>query len=350
MIRLMIVEDSAATREMLVYALASEGDIEIVAVAVNGEEAVAMAGRFKPDIILMDINMPVLNGYEASQKIMQENPTPILLMSATWDIKETEIIVKSMRIGVLGVYEKPYGPGHPKYKELYDKILADIRLMSDVKVVRRWNHDGTHPVCDSKSIQKIECKRRCSFILIGASTGGPPILHTILKALPSDYSIPILVAQHMSIEFIDSFVQWLDSECTLNVKKAEKGEKILGGNVYIAPAKYHLALEKNRIQLLEAQETELYVPSVSKLFGSVNAVNADEVVAVLLSGMGNDGAEEMVKLKQGSAVTIGQNEATSVVFGMANEAIKMGGIEFVLSPQGIIELLLSIEAAQKESV
>lgn len=346
MIRLMIVEDSATVREMFVYALASEPDIEIVGVAEDGQEAVAMAGRVKPDIILMDINLPRLNGYEASRKIMQEHPVPILLMTATWKIEEVEKIVESMQIGVLGVYEKPYGPGHPRYKVLYAKIIADIRLMSGVKVVRRWYHTVQHTPDDLKTTKE----RRRSFVLIGASTGGPPVLHTILKALPSDYPLPILVAQHMSGEFIDSFVQWLDGECALNVKKAEEGEKISAGHVYFAPAMQHLTLGNNRIRLLRAGAGEFYVPSVSKLFASVYPLYAAEAVAVLLSGMGNDGADEIARLKKGGAVTIAQDEATSVVFGMANEAIKMGGIEFVLPPNGILELLLSMQADQKEQL
>lgn len=348
MIRVMIVEDSASVREMLVFAFASEPDIEIAGVAHDGQEAVDLVVKLKPDIILMDINMPRLNGYEAAQKIMQENPVPILLMSATWDINEVEKIVKSMHIGVLGVYEKPYGPGHPHFQELYNKLLLDLRLMSDVKVIRRWNHADKYSKGVFKSLQKIECPHSCSVVLIGSSTGGPPILHTILKALPRDYPLPILVAQHMSCEFIESFIEWLNGECALHVKKAQEGEKVLGGTVYIAPAKYHLALKKRRITLIKAEEDELIIPSVSKLFDSVIQDNPAESVAILLSGMGSDGAQEMKKFKDAGAITIGQNEATSVVFGMANEAIKQGGIEFVLSPDGITELLQSIQNTNKE--
>lgn len=349
MIRVMIVEDSATVREMLVYLFASEPDIEVAGIAKDGEEAVAIVSKLKPDIILMDINMPHLNGYEAAQKIMETNPTPILLMSATWDINEIEKIVKSMHIGVLGVYEKPYGPSHPRFQELYNKILLDLRLMSDVKVVRRWNHTDNSKKSDFKSIQQRECAKPCSFVVIGSSTGGPPVLHDILKALPRDYPLPILIAQHMSGEFIESFTQWLNGECALNIKKAQEGEKISAGNVYIAPAKYHLALKSDRITLIEAQEKELSVPSISKLFSSVLQGNPSQAVAILLSGMGSDGSDEMKKLKDAGAITIGQNEATSVVFGMANEAIKMGGIEFVLSPEGITELLLSMQITNKET-
>ncbi|MCX6073288.1 MAG: chemotaxis-specific protein-glutamate methyltransferase CheB [Campylobacterales bacterium] len=350
MIRVIIAEDSVTVREMLVYLFASEADIEIVGVANDGEEAVDMVSKLKPDIILMDINMPRLNGYEAAQKIMQENPVPILLMSASWDMNEVEKIVKSMHLGVLGVHEKPYGSGHPRFKELYNKILLDLRLMSDVKVVRRWNHEDKYSKSDFKSLQKRESVEPCSFIVIGSSTGGPPVLHTILKALPHDYPLPILVAQHMSSEFIESFIEWLNGACVLNVKKAQEGEKISGGNVYIAPSKYHLALKKDKIKLIESKENELIVPSVSKLFGSAIKEHPAEVVAILLSGMGNDGAEEMKKLRDAGAITIGQNEETSVVFGMANEAIKKGGIEFILSPEGITELLLSMQITKKETV
>ncbi|MFA6145379.1 MAG: chemotaxis protein CheB [Sulfurimonas sp.] len=348
MIRVMIVEDSATVREMLVYLFASEPDIEVAGVAKDGEEAVAMVSKLKPDIILMDINMPRLNGYDAAQKIMENDPTPILLMSATWDINEIDRIVKSMHIGVLGVYEKPYAPSHPRFQELYNKILLDIRLMSDVKVVRRWNHTDNSK-SDFKSIQKRECAKPCSFIMIGSSTGGPPVLHDILKALPRDYPLPILIAQHISGEFIESLIEWLNGECALNIKKAQVGEKISAGNVYIAPAKYHLALKGDRITLIEAQEKELSVPSISKLFASALQEHPSQAVAILLSGMGSDGSEEMKKLKDAGAITIGQNEATSVVFGMANEAIKMGGIEFILSPEGITELLLSMQITNKET-
>ncbi|MDO8452939.1 MAG: CheB methylesterase domain-containing protein, partial [Sulfurimonas sp.] len=253
---------------------------------------------------------------------------------------------ESMHIGVLGVFEKPYGSGHPKYKELYERIVSDIRVMSDVKVIRRWNH--AHYEREFKTLQEIKCVNECRFVLIGSSTGGPTILHTILKALPADYPLPILIAQHMSRDFIETFIEWLNEQCALHVKKAEDGEKISAGVVYIAPASYHLTLKNNRIRLFEAEKSELFVPSVSKLFSSISKQNAGEAVAILLSGMGDDGADAITKLKLYGGVTIAQNAETSVVFGMANEAIKKGGIEYILSPQGIAEFLLSIKIEKKD--
>lgn len=349
MIRLLIAEDSETNREMLVYLFAAEPDIDVIATAVDGEEAVDMVKTLHPDIVLMDINMPRLNGFDASRIIMQSTPVPILLMSSTWDITEVEKVVESMKIGVLGIYEKPYGPGHPKFKELYNKIVLAIRLMSDVKVIRQFtfqpaNHTTYREILD---IHKYKCTCRC--IVIGASTGGPPVLHTILKSLPADYPYPILIAQHMSSEFIDSFIEWLNNECVIHIKKADEGEVIVGGNVYIAPPKYHLTLVNKKIHLIKTDESELYVPSVSNLFASVNDASASETVAILLSGMGNDGAEEITKLKNRGTLTIGQNEATSTVFGMANEAMKRDGLEFVLSPEGISELLLGMQCPAKET-
>lgn len=348
MIRLMIVDDSATTREMFEYLLGLEPDIEVVAVAKNGEEAVELAARIKLDIILMDINMPKLDGYAASLKIMQDNPVPILLMSATFDVNEVSKIVKAMQIGVLGIYEKPSGMVQAKYKELYEKIVADIRLMSSVKVVRRWNHNSNNSTTNIAPIPVQHHNRTYEFILIGSSTGGPPILYKILKALEADYPLPLLVAQHISKEFIDSFIQWLNEECKVHVKKAIHNEKIVSGTVYIAPKGYHITLENNRISLLEAGVNDLYVPSVSKLFSSVTPYYASKTIAILLSGMGNDGADEITKLRNNGAMCIAQDEDSSVVFGMAKEAIKQGGIDFVLSPDGIVELLLKIEMDKKE--
>lgn len=339
MIRLMLVEDSPTIREMFIYTLASENDIEIVAIAEDGEEAINLARKVGPDIILMDIEMPKLNGYEAAEMIMGTNPCPILLMSAAWDIDDIRETSINRNIGALGVYEKPYGPGHPHFKELYNKIVTDIRLMSDVHVIKR--HTKKHHPIKSEPRAKMRVKR--SLVMIGASTGGPPILQSILNALPADYPLPILVAQHMSSDFVNSLIEWLDDQCSLKIKKAEEGEKIHGGYVYIAPAEYHLCLNGDRIKLVKSDKEELTVPSVSKLFSSIHPFYADKIVAILLSGMGNDGADSITELKNNGALTLAQNEVTSIVFGMAKEAEKLGGIEFILPPEEIIGFLLEIQ-------
>ena len=344
MINLLLVEDSPTIRDMFIYTLASENDIKVVGVAENGEEALKLCKEVKPDIILMDIDMPKLNGYETAKIIMQTDPRPIILMTATWDIDEVRQTVKDQNIAVLAVCEKPYGPGHPQFKKLYNKIVADIRLMSDVKVIRHWNSSFLKK---SSTKKKTDTQNR-SIVLIGASTGGPPILEMILKALPADYPLPVLVVQHINSEFIDTLIQWLDDQCSLKVKKAEDDEKIQGGYVYIAPSKYDLTLEKKRIKLLRARREDS-LPSISRLFSSVSPYDANEVVAILLSGMGSDGAKSITELKQNGALTLAQNEATSVVFGIANEAIRQGGIELILPPEEIIEQMLKLRDQKEEN-
>lgn len=343
MIRVMLVEDSVTSREMLIHAFGWQEDMDLAGVAANGEEAIGMVGRVKPDIILMDINMPIINGYEASKIIMNEHPTPIILMTATWDLDEVKPILQSMNLGVLGVYEKPYGPTHPEYETMIGKIMEALRLMSEIRVVRR-TQTGVRP---RKVDLPVDAQQASRVVLVGASTGGPPVLHTILKALPSDFPLPILIAQHMNSDFIDSFAQWLDGQCGLKVKQAASGESIRAGMVYIAPKNHHITLNGQQIRLLPSNAKEHYVPSVSRLFASADTRHAGEVLAILLSGMGSDGAAEITQLKRAGALTVAQDEASSVVFGMAHEAVKKDGIRLILSPEGIVDLLLSIYRREK---
>jgi two-component system chemotaxis response regulator CheB len=185
-------------------------------------------------------------------------------------------------------------------------------------------------------------------ILIGSSTGGPPVIHTILKALPSGFPIPILIAQHMNGDFIGSFIEWLNEQCKLNVKQAVSGEALHAGTVYIPPKNRHITLEGETIRLLPSNEKELYVPSVARLFASPKSRHANEVIAILLSGMGSDGAAEITQLRQAGALTVAQDERSSIVFGMAGEAVKLGGIEFILPPDEIVNLLLGIHNRRKQ--
>lgn len=345
MIRVMIVEDSPTARELLVNALETERDIEVAGTAKNGAEAVAAVQKINPDIILMDINLPGLNGFQASKKIMEEHPVPILLVTASWSIDEVKNILESIDIGVLGVYEKPHGLGHPRFQELLDEIVTAVRVMSDVKVVRRW---GEYPAGFSKPKLKTIPETGKRLVVIGASTGGPPVLHMLLASLPPDYPLPILVVQHMSRGFIDSFVEWLSGNCALKVKKAEGGERIAGRCVYIAPDQYHMTLDGETIRFLPACEGELFVPSISRLFASLLKEHGADTVAILLSGMGSDGAAEIGELKKKGAVTVAQNEASSVIFGMAKTAIEYGAIDYVLSPAEIAAFLLDMGSCIKD--
>lgn len=341
MIRLLIAEDSPTAREMFSYLFDNEPDIEIVAMAKDGEEAIKLVDYYKPDLLLMDVNMPNINGYESSKIIMNTNPLPIILMSATFDVKEVKNVVDIMKIGVLGVYEKPYGFGHPRCEELYNEISSAIRLMSEVKVIRQINFDKKVDKVSKNKFKPIQNKT-FKYILIGSSTGGPPVLQNILRSLPKDYPFPILIAQHMSSDFISSFVEWLNFECDINVKLAVKGESLKTGTVYIAPSGYHLCLWHDKIDLRKATCEEHNIPSISKLFGSVDNESASNTVAIILTGMGRDGADEIKMLRDKQALTIGQNKESCAVYSMVYEAQKIDALDYILPPEKIAELLIQL--------
>ena len=336
-IRVMVVEDSMTTLELLLSILDNEEDINVVGTAKNGFEAVQNVKNIAPDIILMDINMPIMNGFEASGKIMEECPTPILLVSASWELSEVKPIVESMQLGVLGVHKKPPSPFDSDFKRLSQEMLEAIRTMSEVKVVKR--RFGQNIISES---MKIEHNRSYSQIVIGASTGGPPVIHKILSRLPANYAYPIVVAQHMSAEFIENFVRWLDMSVAVKVKEAQDLEEMKAGMVYVAPKGFHILLQKNLIRLEEASLDEIIVPKISKLFASIGEKEAKETLAILLSGMGEDGADAMRTLRDFGAMTVAQNQESSVVYGMAKKAKDLGGVELTLSPEEIGELLVKI--------
>lgn len=340
-IHVLVVEDSPTSRQLLVNYLNAEEGIEVVGAVEDGLEAVKIVPELKPDIIVMDINMPNMNGFEATKEIMQENPTPILLVSSEWNIDDAKTAIKNMGIGALAALEKPTGPGHPDFRKHLEDLIEHVRVLSQVKVVRRLKQRESKNVY--KKVEAVNFRDRTyDMVVIGASTGGPPILSEILKELPADYPLPILVVQHMSNGFMEHFVEWLNGQCLLHVKKAVDGEIIKPGNIYFGSEGNHMTIDRGRIKFLKPVAGEMFVPSVSKLFSSAAAYGAKETVAVILSGMGRDGAVEMKMLKDRGALTIAQDEASSTVFGMPKEAINLGGIDMILSPQGIRKILLKL--------
>ena len=340
-IRVLLVEDSKTSTQLLTKYLNAEQDIEVVASVTDGLEAAKIVPKIKPDIILMDINLPIMNGFEATKEIMRENPTPILLISSEWNLEDVKVVLKDMGVGALAALDKPRGPADPAFRKNMDDLICHVRLLSQISVVRRLEQKKSstiHKRAETTSVTANKFK----LVAIGASTGGPPVLREILKDLPADYPLPILVVQHMSGGFIDNFVEWMNGQCLLNVKKGVDGEKILPGNIYFGSDGHHIEVYGGKIKLSIPQAEEMFVPSVCKLFSSASEFYPKETVAIILSGMGKDGSAATKRLKENGALTIAQNEASSVVFGMAKEAIRLDGITITLSPQEIKELLLKL--------
>ena len=344
MINVLIVDDSAVVRQHLKDVLESDKDIRVMGTAKDGEEAVRFVQEKKPDVITMDINMPNMNGFEATRKIMETNPVPIVIVTASYDRSDVEKSFHSMEAGALAIIEKPFGKGHPHSKETQNDLVQTVKLMSEVKVVRRWKRERERQseAIDKKVSDKGLKKRdkKIKIVAIGASTGGPPIIQTILSGLKKGYPAPILVVQHISKGFLEGLVEWLRQSTGLPVHIAKHGEELLPGHIYFARDDYHLGVDKDGRLRLSREEIENGLrPSVSYLFRSIINSFDGEAVGILLTGMGKDGAMEMKMMKDNGAVTIAQDRESSVVYGMPGEAVRLDGATYVLSPEEIAQTL-----------
>lgn len=358
MIKVLVVEDSPVLREFLVCILAADPDIRVVGTAHNGEEALEAVKRYRPDVITMDIHMPKMDGIEATRHIMETEPVPIVIVSGSVDPHENSKTFRAMEAGALAVLRRPAGIGHPDYEHTARELVQTVKLMSEVKVVRRWPQTRRKPALPSAaqamtgkagSIPR-EIPARTKVIALGASTGGPPVLQTILAMLPRDFPVPVLIVQHMASGFITSFVEWLAQTSGMPVHVASHGELMLPGHIYVAPDECQMKVAHGGKIILTCDAAENGLrPSVSYLFRSLAAVYGGAAVAGLLSGMGRDGAEELKLLRDKGAVTFAQDKESSVVHGMPGEAIKLDAAIYILAPDKIAAVLTSLANNKKDS-
>jgi len=352
LIKVLVVEDSLVVREFLVYLLCTDPDIRVVGTANNGEEAIEAVKRYRPDVITMDIHMPKMDGLEATRRIMETEPVPIVIVSGSDDPLENTKTFRAMEAGALAVLRRPAGVGHPDHEANARELLQTVKAMSEVKVVRRWSQNRGGPTLPLVAKQQVIKVAKVKVIALGASTGGPPVLQTILAMLPKDFPLPVLIVQHMATGFITSFADWLTQTSSLPVHVARQGEHMLPGHVYVAPDECQMKVEHGGKIILtqDAPENGLR-PAVSYLFRSLATLYGGDVIAGLLTGMGRDGAEELRMLKEKGAVTFAQDKDSSVVHGMPGEAIKLDAATLVLAPDKIAAVLVSLvnNKSKKES-
>jgi two-component system chemotaxis response regulator CheB len=350
MIQTLIVEDSPVVQEMLKYILSSDPEITVIGTARNGEEALDFISRKKPDVVTMDINMPKMDGYTATRRIMETCPVPIVVVSASLEPEEVNKAWRAIEAGAVAALEKPRGLGSREHSDDAEKLIQTVKLMSQVKVVRRWAHvRRPQPVVSAPVMVRPDLTGQdLEVVAIGASTGGPPVLSTILSGLPEDFPAAVLVVQHITPGFCEGFVHWLNQLSTLEVRAAVHGERALPGRVYVAPDGFHMRIETGNTLSLTTDGPENGLrPAVSYLFRSVARVVGRKAVGVLVTGMGKDGAAELKLMRDSGALTIAQDEDSSVVHGMPGEAIRLGAAKHILSPEGICELLASLVGSRR---
>ena len=354
-IRVLVADDSQVTRMLLVHLLNADPDIQVVATVGDGQAALDFVRNAspRPDVVLMDIHMPLMDGFEATRCIMETVPLPIVICTATSNPHEVAVAFRSMEAGALACVEKPVVSGDPDFERRVANLLQTIRLMSEVKVVRRWPR--ARAATPAAGVLAQEARGRARFagtltvIGIGASTGGPPVLQTILSGLPKDFPVPLVVVQHIAPGFLSGMVEWLNETTGLRVHVAAHGTTPLPGHVYIAPDDFHMGVvASGRIALArEGQENGLR-PSVSYLFRSLAQTCGAAAAGVLLTGMGKDGAVELKQMRDRGGFTIAQDRDSSVVHGMPGEAIGLGAACMVLPADRIAAALVS-RAAQKHA-
>jgi two-component system chemotaxis response regulator CheB len=346
-VKVLIVEDSPVIRDFLVHILEADSETRVVATACDGKEALDAVETFKPDVVTMDINMPRMNGFEATRRIMETHPTPIVIVSGSWDPREVETTMQALEAGALAAIPRPAGIGHPEHAKDARELVETLKLMSEVRVVRRLPRRRTEEAATSTPLPATPQLKRpettIQVVAIGASTGGPPVLMTILSRLPKDFSIPILMVQHMAAGFIQGFAEWLQHATGFPVQLAAQNERMFPGRAYVAPDGFQMRVAPGGRISLAADDPENGVrPSASCLFRSVAEIYGANAAGVLLTGMGRDGAEELLLMKQKGALTVAQDETTSVVFGMPGEAVRLHAASCVLSPEQIAAMLVSL--------
>jgi two-component system chemotaxis response regulator CheB len=341
MIRVLVVEDSPVVLDLLVYILGSDPDIEVAATAGDGYQAIELALKERPDVITMDVHMPRLDGIEATRRIMATNPIPTVIISASLDPGEVGDSFRALEAGAIAICEKPRGLTHPQYQTQARKIVQTVKMVSEVTVVRRWKPAGgsaSHPV--EEIPQWSSEAPRLEMVALGASTGGPPVLREILSGLTGHFPAPVLIVQHIAPGFLPGLVEWLSTSTGVSVEIACEGTIAQPGRAYVAPDAVQMEVRRQcGIHLARSATVNGMCPSVSALFRSVAEVFDRSAAGVLLTGMGRDGAEELLVMRRKGALTIAQDKESSVVHGMPGEAIKIGAAQHILPPDKIVQLL-----------
>lgn len=328
MIRVLVVEDSATARSLLVQILRTDPELAIVGEAKDGLDAVAQAQRLRPDVITMDVDMPQMDGFAATKEIMITVPTPIVIVSGSRVGREADLAVQALRAGAVAVLDKPPGWAAADFDDHAAGLVRTVKAMAGVKVIRRWR--TTERPMRRPTVRRAGGKA-AAIVAIAASTGGPAAIQTVLAAQPAHFPLPILVVQHITPGYGAALAHWLNAVCDLRVKIAESGEPLRPATVYVAPDDRHLGVaEVGRIALSDAPAMGGFRPSATFLFESVARVFRDESLAVVLTGMGDDGVEGLRAVRQAGGRIAAQDEQSCVVFGMPRATIEAGLADTVL--------------------
>lgn len=309
MIRTVLVDDSVSFRALVTALLEEAGGFSIVGVAGDGQRALELVQKLRPDLVVMDVVMAGMDGLSATAEIMERSPCPVVVVSSLLDSRAQQVAFDALQAGAVDVLAKPRDATAPDVRR---RFVEALRAMAQVKVVRRRGHAG--PAGPPTRL-----------IAIGASTGGPPALAELLKTLPGGFSVPVVIAQHLASGFTEGLARWLREASKLKVDVVQESAPLLPGHVYLPKDGAHIEVVPGAVRAVPAGADETPVPKVDRLFRSCLGIGPG-VVGVLLTGMGADGAHGLLELKNAGHLTLGQDEATSLVYGMPRVARELGAV------------------------
>lgn len=362
-IRVLLVEDSRLALVILKRILNSSEQIEVVGEARTGLEALKLIPEVEPDVICTDFHMPQMDGLQLTTEVMTLYPRPILVISVSVLENDTHHVFQLLEAGAIDILPKPLAGLATDNESFKQELISKITILSGVKVFKRkrksisqsqkqWKIDYTNSVQNQidgviKTVNTAAFSSdsfpKPKIVVIGASTGGPQALQELFTQLPSDFPLPVICVQHICFGFLQGFIDWLNRSCHLQIQIAQPGNSPKPGSIYFPPEQQHLELDdRGKFIYSEKPPVDGHCPSVTALFESVANFYGKKTVGILLTGMGRDGARGMQIIAEAGGFTIAQDEASSVVFGMPKEAIKLGAAKQVLPIGAIIPMLLAL--------
>lgn len=332
-VRVLVVEDSVTVRARLCEVLRADPELEVVAQADDGKRAIELCLALRPDVVTLDMMLPVMSGLAATEYIMAHCPTPILIVSASTNRGELFRTYEALAAGALDVLEKPRGDEEDDGWER--KFVATVKLVSRIKVIThpraRLRELAAGRELPPRTFSPPSVRNGCRAVALGASTGGPAAIMEVLRNLPAPFPLPVFLVLHIGEPFGSAFAEWLDGQTAHRVSYARDGERApAAGGVVMAPPDRHLVVRDGRTWLTTEPERHSCRPSVDVLFESLAREYRATTMAALLTGMGRDGAAGLLEIRRAGGLTIAQDEATSVVYGMPREAVLLGAAEHVL--------------------
>lgn len=344
-IKVMVVDDSAFMRKIISDILKEDTDIDIVGTARNGQDALEKLKDISPDVITLDIEMPIMDGITTLRKIIDNYNIPVVMLSSL-TLDGAEATIKALEIGAVDFIPKPTNIFGLNKKEEKYKLIEKVKVASKTKNNLKYFETIIKPSIVYKKLSSLESKEMGSIVAIGTSTGGPKALQSIIPLMPANINGSILIVQHMPEGFTKSLAARLDSISNIRVKEAENGEKLQKGYCYVAPGNYHMTVHEEKgeitLKLNRSVAVSGHRPSVDVMMESVAKIKLMKKIAVIMTGMGSDGADGMKKISENGGYTIAQDESSSVVYGMPKAAVNNGSVNKILPLNEISNELINV--------